>query len=150
MDDMNEIRALQRDKAKALAKKNYREAANTCNCLGRKYSDLGQYSEAIDEHKEELELCDKLKDPLGQAIAHRNIGECLSMTNHFKTALIHLREYLRIAAELDNVSEQQRAAATFGRTYWLHYNADTIKNQSSLEKARDLYERSLKIAETKL
>lgn len=142
-----EIQALLRDKSKALNKKNYREAANTCNCLGHKYVEIGDHDEAINQHKEELALCESLKDRLGMAVAHRNIGECLSLKGAFKTALTHLKEYIRIALELGSKPEIQRAEATFGRTYWLHFNADPERNLSSLEKADSHFKNSLKWAE---
>lgn len=147
MSESDEICALLRDKSKALNKKNYREAANTCNCLGHKYAELDDFEEAIKQHKEELVFCEKLKDRLGMAVAHRNIGECLSMTGAFKTALSHLKEYVHIALELINKPEIQRAEATFGRTYWLHFNADPEKNASSLSKAENHFRNSLRWAE---
>lgn len=147
MSVSKEIKSLNREKIKALSSKNFREAANICNYLGSIYSKQENYSEAIDEHKQELGLCQQLRDELGSAVAHRRIGECYSMVNSFGKASWHLKEYLEIALKLNDKPEIQRAETTLGRLYWLHYNADQKKNKQSLEKAEKHYKSALGRAE---
>uniref|UniRef100_T1JWZ7 Tonsoku-like protein n=2 Tax=Tetranychus urticae TaxID=32264 RepID=T1JWZ7_TETUR len=77
------------------------------------------------------------------------VGESLALLGSFRKSALHLKEFRRIAMELDNKEEMQRADATLGRTYWLYYNSNPLKNKQSLEKA-ELYFRSALTRASKL
>lgn len=47
----------------------------------------GRYSEALQEHQQELQLLESADDPLGCAVAHRKIGERLAEMEDYSAAL---------------------------------------------------------------
>lgn len=47
----------------------------------------GRYSEALQEHEQELQLLESADDPLGCAVAHRKIGERLAEMEDYSAAL---------------------------------------------------------------
>lgn len=147
MANSKEIQELQKDKTKALDHKNLKEAASVCNYLGVLLASEGRLSEAIIEHKQELKLCHQLNDNLGIAISHRRLGECYSELQSFRTALFHLKEYLKIAVSLKNGVEVQRAQTTLGRTYFLHFSSDIKANKWSLDKAKFSFSLALELSE---
>jgi NF-kappa-B inhibitor-like protein 2 len=147
MGNLKEIQELQRDKLKALNHENYKEAANVCNYLGVLLAAQGKLAEAIAEHKQELKLCQQLDDLLGIAVANRRLGECYSESQSFRTALVHLKQYLKIAINLKNGVEVQRAQTTLGRAYFLHFSADSKANHSSLNKAEFNFSIALDLTE---
>ena len=51
---------------------------------------IGLYDEAIEQHEEELGLCEALDDRLGVAIANRKLGECHAEKQDFKTAFTYI------------------------------------------------------------
>lgn len=134
MNTDKEIEQLKKDKTKARSKGQLKELAEVCNYLGSKYTERGLHEEALDEHIEELSLCEKLKDVLGTAVAYRCIGECYSEMDDYVKALENLRIYLDMAEEMTNGIEVQRAWATLGRTYFMkgdNTNAEISHNMAS-------------------
>ena len=72
---------------------------------------------ALHYHQCELSLSEAVGDRLGAAVAHRRVGECECELGNYGAALGHQQEHLRIAEELGDQAEVQRALTTLGRTY---------------------------------
>uniref|UniRef100_A0A4W3H2Y2 Tonsoku-like protein n=1 Tax=Callorhinchus milii TaxID=7868 RepID=A0A4W3H2Y2_CALMI len=108
----------------------------------------GQFREAADEHRQELQLSESVKDVIGAAVANRRIGECLAEMGSYKNALKHQRTHLSLARSVDNDIEEQRAWATIGRTYL--YMHETSQSRESLSEAEDAFRQSLLIVDEKL
>lgn len=138
MDADKEIASLKKDKTKTRLKGNRKELAEVCNYLGSKLSERGRFEEALDEHKEELKLCENLNDVAGTALAYRCIGECYSEMENYKKALENLKMYLEMASDMEDYVELQRAWATLGRTYFM---------KSDLESAEKAHNMALKFTE---
>ncbi|KAB7494915.1 Tonsoku-like protein [Armadillidium nasatum] len=130
---MNSISSLRKDKQRAHSKNNLKDVAEFCNILGVKLTEIGDYKSALQEHTEELNLFEALDDSLGVAVAHRKIGEVYSELQKFNKALEHLNKYLSIAIECNDLVEQQRAYATFGRTYM--HQAESAFNEKEYHDA---------------
>ena len=116
-DSKSEIDVLSKDKQNNKIRGNWKEVATICNYLGELLRNEARYEDAISEHETELEMCQKVKDRMGIAIANRKIGECYCDMEDFEKAERFQRRYLDIARELNSDIEQQRAYATLGRTY---------------------------------
>ena len=109
---------------------------------------IGDHEKALQYHREELHLSNSLEDKLGQAVAHRKIGEVLAAQCHFTGALKEQEKYLTISTSLPNLREIQRAHATIGRIWYMKYKADDNKrDNASLKQARTSYVASLKIVD---
>ncbi|OAF67382.1 hypothetical protein A3Q56_04894, partial [Intoshia linei] len=117
------LEVLNKDKKMHVIKKNFKEAANTCNVIGSLLSKLNRHEEALEEHTEELMLCDKLDESyqLERAIACRRIGETLINLDRPYDAVPHLKKYYSISIKAKNQLEQQRALVCLGNVYWDMY-----------------------------
>lgn len=113
------------------------------------YPDIisGEHEKALQYHREELQLTSSLHDRLGQAIAHRKIGECLADMSQFSVALQEQEQYLKLARSLYNLQEIQRAHATIGRIWYLQYKGDDSPDGQSLNKSRESYISSLQVCD---
>lgn len=138
MGNDKEIQNLYADKNRALAKSNWKEAAELCNFLGNKLSEQGKLEAALTEHEEELRLCHQLKDEAGCALAHRCIGEVYAEMTDYKKALRSLKLFLQISEKRKDMAEIQRAWATIGRAYLL---------KDDLTHAQTSFTMALKLAE---
>ncbi|XP_043922238.1 tonsoku-like protein [Protopterus annectens] len=143
-----ELKQLQKAKAKAQKNNNLREEATICNQLGELLAKNGQYQEAIEEHRQELQLCEVLKDVIGAAVANRKIGESCAELGKYGAALKHQRRHLDLARSVSNIVEEQRAWATIGRTYLYKYETD--QSHESLKEAENAFLKSLIIVDEKL
>lgn len=132
MDSDKEIAALKKDKVRTRSRGNMKELAEFCNYLGSKYSERGRFEEALDEHKEELSLCESLDDVPGTTLAHRCIGECYAAMEEYKKSLEHLKIYLELADQMGNNVELQRAWATLGRTYFVKMDYDNAEKAHAM------------------
>ena len=140
-----EFEQLSRDKQTNLHKGNYKEVANICNYLGSLLMQDERYEDAINEHETELEMCEKINDKLGIAIASRKIGECYCALNNFDAALEHQKHHLLLSRQLKNAVEEQRAQATIGRTYLCKAGVEE-NNRDILKQAEDAFNSSLQTA----
>ncbi|XP_036159599.1 tonsoku-like protein isoform X1 [Myotis myotis] len=143
-----ELRQLNKAKAKAQNSGQLREEAAICHQLGELLASHGRYSEALQEHQQELRLRESAEDALGCAVAHRKIGERLAEMEDYSAALQHQQHYLELACSLSNHIEVQRAWATIGRTHLDIY--DHSQSQQALLQARAAFEKSLAIVDEKL
>ncbi|XP_014664126.1 PREDICTED: tonsoku-like protein [Priapulus caudatus] len=144
-----ELLALRKEKNRMKKKGNDKEVAECCNGIGEILSRCGEHEEALSEHKEELHLCQALSDRMGQAIAHRRIGECFTELGNFKYALQHQMKHLELARLLHSGAEEQRAWATLGRTHFQHSEVmeDQQEAKRQLEEARKAFMNALDTAE---
>ncbi|XP_070248665.1 tonsoku-like protein [Myotis yumanensis] len=143
-----ELRQLNKAKARAQNSGQLREEAALCHQLGELLASHGRYSEALQEHQQELRLRESAEDALGCAVAHRKIGERLAEMEDYSAALQHQQHYLELACSLSNHIEVQRAWATIGRTHLDIY--DHSQSQEALLQARAAFEKSLAIVDEKL
>nr|XP_012615646.1 tonsoku-like protein isoform X4 [Microcebus murinus] len=139
---------LSKDKAKAQSGGQLLEEAACCHQLGELLASHGRYAEALEEHRQELQLLESAGDPLGCAVAHRKIGERLAEMEDYSAALQHQHQYLELARSLSNHTELQRAWATIGRTHLDIY--DHCQLRDALLQAQAAFEKSLAIVDEKL
>jgi NF-kappa-B inhibitor-like protein 2 len=147
MDKSKEIKRLLDDKTKAKGKQNWKEIGLICNYLGDLYASVGEYEDAIEQHKEELDCSRRQNDELGVAVAYRRIGECHSELDEFAQALNFHQKYLDIVRKLNNLVEVQRAWATLGRTFFMQYSADPKKYRESLNTAEESHLKALNLTD---
>lgn len=62
--------------------------------LGDVYFETGRFEDALQEYKEQLEVCNVLEDKLNIAVAHRMIGEIYANLGTYEEALKHQNLYL--------------------------------------------------------
>ncbi|XP_069477902.1 tonsoku-like protein [Ambystoma mexicanum] len=143
-----DIRQLEKAKIKAQKARNLQEEATVCNQLGEILAKNGQFREAIEEHRQELQICEGVHDVIGSAVANRKIGECLAELGNYEAALKHQRRHLELARSVSNDIEEQRAWATIGRTYLYIYEAN--QSSESLLQAQTAFQKSLTIVDERL
>ncbi|XP_041528214.1 tonsoku-like protein isoform X1 [Microtus oregoni] len=143
-----ELRQLNKAKARAQRNGQLREEAVYCHQLGELLAGHGRFKEALEEHQQELHLLESVQDSLGCAVAHRKIGERLAEMENYSAALKHQHLYLDLAASLSNHTELQRAWATIGRTHLDVY--DHCQARDALLQAQAAFEKSLAIVDEKL
>lgn len=108
------------------------------NGIGNLYQTLGQYDIAIAQYKKSMELEFQLHNPLGLAINHQNIGECLENKGLFTEALEHYNSSLSYNEEIENIKGKVICNNSIARIY--------IKQQK-LSQALELLTPNLKTAE---
>lgn len=145
---IREIRQLEKAKIKAQKAHNLQEEATVCNQLGELLAKNGQFREAIEEHRQELQICEGVHDVIGAAVANRKIGECLAELGNYEAALKHQRRHLELAHSVSNDIEEQRAWATIGRTYLYIY--ESSQSSESLRQAQNAFLKSLAIVDERL
>ncbi|XP_063155839.1 tonsoku-like protein [Candoia aspera] len=143
-----ELRQIQKSKEKAQRKGDRKEEAALCNQLGEILARHGRFQEALEEHRLELQLLERVDDGIGCAVAHRKIGECLAELESYEAALKHQRRHLELACSLSSHVEQQRAWATIGRTYMFMAESDQLGE--ALQEAERAFMKSLAVLEDKL
>ncbi|XP_054715321.1 tonsoku-like protein [Uloborus diversus] len=147
----NEIQKLKREKDKYISLGKYKDVAAICHGIGAELAKKGKYEEALEFHTEALEYSEKLNDRFEIAVSNRMLGECYAEDNNFKRALIHIKKYLDHVVHLGNAVEEQRAWATFGRTYYMKYchelEHDKVSCSKTLDFAEQSYNRALLLAE---
>lgn len=72
------------------------------NCIGNLYQTLGQYDLAIEQFEQALVLETELKNKLGLAINHQNIGECQELKGELENALKNYRKSLAYNEEINS------------------------------------------------
>ncbi|XP_043228378.1 tonsoku-like protein [Amphibalanus amphitrite] len=130
----DELTKLRRKKKAAQAKGNLKEQADYCNNIGVMLFKAGRLDEALEEHQEELTLCQTLRDSIGAGVAHRGLGDVFCELGQLDEALRHHLLFLEAAERQRDLVEIQRATATVGRTYLMQ--AD---NTSSGEESKNEY-----------
>lgn len=131
-----QIKQFQRHRLKAQGKGNAKEEAEAVNFLGDLHSKIGEYDEALQLHKSELQLCKTLTDKIGEAVAHRKIGECYASLGNYTKALQHQYKHLELGKVANSLPEQQRAFATIGRTYLIQ--GEDLHNEENFDEAKPL------------
>ncbi|XP_053571470.1 tonsoku-like protein [Bombina bombina] len=143
-----EIRQLEKAKCRAEKSGNLKEEAAVCNQLGEILARTGRFQEAIEEHRQELRICESLGDVIGCAVANRKIGESFAELGNYEAALKHQRLHLDLARSVSSDIEEQRALATIGRTYL--YMCDAGRAAEAQGPAEDAFLKSLAVVDEKL
>ncbi|XP_040190277.1 tonsoku-like protein [Rana temporaria] len=142
-----EIRQLEKAKCRAQKSRNLKEESTICNQLGELLAKSGQFQEAIEEHRQELGICQGLGDVIGCAVANRKIGECFAELGNYEAALKHQHLHMDLAKSVSSDIEEQRALATIGRTYL--YMCEVGKGEAQ-RPAEDAFLKSLAIVDERL
>ncbi|XP_056408145.1 tonsoku-like protein [Hyla sarda] len=142
-----EIKQLEKAKCKAQRANNLREEAAVCNQLGELLARSGRFKEAIEEHRQELVICEGLGDVIGCAVANRKIGEGYAELGNYEAALKHQHIHLDLARSVSSDVEEQRALATIGRTYLYMCEVGDVEAR---RPAEDSFLRSLEVVDNKL
>ncbi|KAF0292246.1 Tonsoku-like protein [Amphibalanus amphitrite] len=124
----DELTKLRRKKKAAQAKGNLKEQADYCNNIGVMLFKAGRLDEALEEHQEELTLCQTLRDSIGAGVAHRGLGNVFYELGQPDEALRHHLLFLEAAERQRDLVEIQRATATVGRTYLMQALALTERH----------------------
>ncbi|XP_064410086.1 tonsoku-like protein [Latimeria chalumnae] len=148
MSSSKEFKKLQKARSKAQNNNSLKEEAALCNQLGEILAKNGKFREAIEEHRQELQLSETLGDVIGCAVANRKIGECFAELGNYGVALKHQRRHLELARSVSNVIEEQRAWATIGRTYL--FISESNQSGEPLEQAENAFMKSLAIVDEQL
>ncbi|KAG9472892.1 hypothetical protein GDO78_016075 [Eleutherodactylus coqui] len=106
-----------------------------------------KFKEAVEEHRQELGICESLGDVIGCAVANRKIGECFAELGNYEAALKHQRIHLDLARSVSSDIEEQRALATIGRTYLYMCEVGDVNAQRPAEES---FLSSLEIVDEKL
>ncbi|THD26298.1 hypothetical protein D915_002811 [Fasciola hepatica] len=101
------------------------------------HTESGEHVHALREYKKLLELWQSKGDKFQCAISHRFIADCCIELDDYDQAISHTNQYLKLATELGNKLEQQRAFVTLGRCFL---------NRAELMKDGDSTKRNLKSA----
>lgn len=142
------------DQDKCLAQKHgkFRNLYDLCLYKGDTLREHGDYEAALAEFEEAFQVCEVLPDPtlLDKAEVHRRRGECLMQLERFNEARENLKGYLKLAQEAESHVEQQRALATLGQCYFVEHQTEARPSKELIEKAKNAYLKSLRIAERDL
>ena len=140
---------LKKEKAAAIAKEQYERLGEICNEIGNFLSDLGNFDDALCEHKEEAHYCDITGDHLGKGVALRKQAECEIQLGEYQNAIKHSLKFIQVAEKHRNVLEKQRAHANMGYIYYetaVHEEVKEVKKEY-LTKAKSALLKSLDICE---
>ncbi|VDP24251.1 unnamed protein product [Echinostoma caproni] len=122
----------QRNRAKSV-----KEEADLTLEIAVLHTESGDHTHALREFTKLLELWQSKGDKLQCAISHRFLADCCIELDEYDQAISHTNQYLRLATELGNKLEQQRAFVTLGRCFL---------NRSEAMKDGDFVEKNLKSA----
>jgi tetratricopeptide (TPR) repeat protein len=68
--------------------------------LGRAYKNLGNFSKALEHHKEHLTMATEVGDRGGKGVAYANLGNAYGSQGDFSKAIKYTTQCLAIAKEL--------------------------------------------------
>eukprot|EP00117_Sycon_ciliatum_P000341 scpid91957/ scgid4390/ Tonsoku-like protein; Inhibitor of kappa B-related protein; NF-kappa-B inhibitor-like protein 2; Nuclear factor of kappa light polypeptide gene enhancer in B-cells inhibitor-like 2 len=115
-----QLKYLRSQLAKAERKGDGNAQCQLLSQIGTELSSKGEYSDAVQCHTEQLALCQPFSLPaIEEALAHRQLGECLVMLSNFKEAHSHHNTYLKLAHKCNSKKDIQEALTTVGRTAFL-------------------------------
>ena len=89
-----DVDRLTRKKKRVKRDGNLQQLAEVTKELGDVYFETGRFEDALQEYKEQLEVCNILEDKLNIAVAHRMIGEIYANLGTYEEALKHQNLYL--------------------------------------------------------
>ena len=143
------ILSLRKEKRKCFKKSDLDKLAETCNCLGVALSDAGDFSEALCEHRDALDLYKRLENLTGVATSYRCIGEVYSFMGNYEKALQEHDNYLKVAEQLECGVEQQRALTTIGNDHitWVVANKKVKNVNQAIAKAEEAFKLALHMAD---
>ncbi|XP_034173981.2 tonsoku-like protein [Osmia lignaria lignaria] len=142
-----DVDRLTRKKKRVKRDGNLQQLAEVTKELGDVYFETGRFEDALQEYKEQLEVCNILEDKLNIAVAHRMIGEIYANLGTYEEALKHQNLYLEGAKEIKNLLEEQRAYATLGRTYfcWAESLPEVENKSDALKSSKKAYVKSIRL-----
>lgn len=117
--DLKTVMKMRRDKRQAESRGSKKDVADLCNALGVFLMERGQLEEALEEHQEELAVCQSLHDEMGMAVASRRVGDVQCERGFYSDALDQYELYLEAARRHCLPAHVQRATASIGRTHLL-------------------------------
>lgn len=124
--------------------------------LGNAYFSLGDYQRALDYHKLDVELVQRVGDEAAEAKACGNLGNTFKMLGKFDEAAVYCRRYLCICQKLNDKFGEGRALYNLGNVYHTQgkrligtceheLNELSPDIRLSLMRAVEYYERNLEI-----
>ena len=117
---MATIKKLQTEKARALAKERYEEAANISAELAEHYKRGGEHRNALEEYRDmELILTKNSASGERMAAVKRAIGEAHLALDETEEAIAKHSEMICLAEATNDPVEMQRAYATIATTYFV-------------------------------
>lgn len=94
-----DIERLSKKKKRIKRDGNLQQLAEIVKELGDIYFEAGKYEDALQEYKEQLEVCNILEDKLNIAVAHRMVGEIYANLGTYEEALKHQNLYLGLLSK---------------------------------------------------
>lgn len=85
--------------------------------LGNAYFYLGDYSKAMEYHKNDLTLARSMGDKLGEAKSSGNLGNALKVMGRFDEAVVCCKRHLDISRELKDKVSEARALYNLGNIF---------------------------------
>lgn len=124
--------------------------------LGNAYFSLGDYQRALEYHKQDVELVQRIGDEAAEAKACGNLGNTYKMLGKFDEAAVYCRRYLSICQKLNDKVGEGRALYNLGNVYHTqgkrligtceHELSELSPDiRSSLLRAVEYYEKNLEI-----
>jgi signal transduction histidine kinase len=101
-----------------LSKENPKEHANSLYYLGNIYRQLHQYPQALEHHKQALEIRKELETKHDIASSFNNIGEIHKILLNKEEALKNFEASLKIRKELGRLKEIAYTLNNIGSVYW--------------------------------
>ena len=113
------------------------------NGIGLAYESMGQYQDAIEFAKKDLDIAQQLRDKRGQGRAYCNIGNAYHRMGQYKMAIQYLKSQLEIVQQLNDEPGRGAAFCGLGVTYQKmgQYEAAIRYLKTSLDIARQLHDR---------
>ncbi|MBD1922851.1 CHAT domain-containing protein [Microcoleus sp. FACHB-831] len=110
--------------------------ANSLGNLGSAYDSLGHFGQALDFHKQSLNIKREIKDRIGEAISLIGLGSAYNSLGQFEQALDLYKQSLKIFIEIKDPQREANSLGNLGSAY------DSL---GQFEQALDLYKQSLAI-----
>jgi tetratricopeptide (TPR) repeat protein/DNA-binding Xre family transcriptional regulator len=125
--------------AKTLLSQLDKKTDGTCfNTLGVAYDSLGKYQQAIDFHKQHLEIAQEIGDRQGEGIALGNLGIAYKNLGEYQRAIDFYKQHLEIAQEIGDRQEEGNALSALGLAY---------NSLGQYQQAIDFHKQHLEIAQ---
>ncbi len=106
--------------------------------LGNAYRCIGQYEEALFNHRKSLELYQNIENDLGKAISLANIGLTYHSQGSYQEAIFYLEQSLAISHEIVDIEGEAYSLLSLSQVYY---------SQGQYEKALKFCQSSIDIGE---
>eukprot|EP00055_Hartaetosiga_balthica_P004707 m.12794 g.12794 ORF g.12794 m.12794 type:complete len:570 (+) comp4060_c0_seq1:30-1739(+) len=118
-----------------------RQGTDDSHVLSAVYNQLGnacfycnQYNKALEYHKLDLQIAEKLADKQGMAKAHGNLGNTFKSLKDYQKAVFHCETHLDLTRQLNDRFGEGRACYNLGNVYHAHGKSLLTKRDPESQK----------------